>query len=82
MVAISMTFEPPSPTAARSPLSQGRGLYSPSFWPSPPGRRWPAAGVFTRRSGPGEGLLDQDTNTPHQSDLHNIVRTSIMVFVS
>jgi hypothetical protein len=30
---------------------------------SPLGRGWPAAGAFTSRSGPGEGLLGRGSNT-------------------
>ena len=31
--------------------------------PSPEGRGWPAAGAFTSRSGPGEGLPGRGSNT-------------------
>jgi len=71
-----MEWNPPSPALLRrapSPQGEGRhfrGALKLGKPPSPLGRGWPAAGAFTSRSGPGEGLFGKgsERNVKQLSD--------------
>jgi len=69
-VKVQVTGKNPSPGLLRRPPSPARGEgWLPHLVPtlSPCGREWPAAGVLTSRSGPGEGDSNQHDITLTES---------------
>jgi len=46
--------------------------------PSPSGRGWPAAGAFTSRSGPGEGLLGEVSKLRLIAVSHGLGRNTVL----